>query len=153
MFKSSPLIVLATITMTAQLKAAEPELRFEAAVVTAVVKPALSVNPYESHYLGCYVGPGMLQYNCTGTVAGLVAEALNLENYQFKGPAFTVGTGYTFTANDPVYAITAKLSKPATRQQMDEMLGRFLQETMEVRYHFEKRPFRPSSSMSCPRNF
>ena len=33
MFKSFPVVVLATIAMTTQLKAAEPELRFEAAVV------------------------------------------------------------------------------------------------------------------------
>lgn len=78
---------------------------------------------------GCYVGPGMLQYNCRGTVPALVAEALNLDDFQFK-PA---GPGYT---------ITAKLSKPATRQQMDEMLGRFLQEQMGVRYHSERRPIK-----------
>jgi uncharacterized protein (TIGR03435 family) len=124
-FKSFPVVVLATIAITTQLKAAEPELRFE----TAVVKPWVpSPNPLLGSP-GCYVGPGMLLYNCRGTVPALVAEALNLDDFQFKA----AGPGYT---------ITAKLSKPATRQQMDDMLGRFLQEQMGVRYHFEKRPIK-----------
>ena len=58
----------------------------------------------------------------------LVAEALNLSDFQLGkvGP--------------PEYVITAKLPEPATRQQMNEMLARFLQENMGVKYHFEKRP-------------
>jgi uncharacterized protein (TIGR03435 family) len=124
-FKSFPVVVLATIAMTTQLKAAEPELRFEAAVVKPWVP---NPNPLLGSP-GCYVGPGMLQYNCRGTVPTLVAEALNLDDYQFK-------------AAGPAYTITAKMSKPATRQQMDEMMGRFLQEHMGVRYHFEKRPIK-----------
>jgi len=121
-FKSFPVVVLATIAITTQLKAAEPELRFE----TAVVRPWVpSPNPLFGSP-GCYFGPGMLQYNCRGTAPALVDEALNLDDFQFKA----AGPGNT---------ITAKLSKPAARQQMDEMLGRFLQEQMGVRYHFEKR--------------
>jgi hypothetical protein len=32
---------------------------------------------------GCHLGPGQLQYSCTGPVSRLAAEALNLQTFQY----------------------------------------------------------------------
>lgn len=113
-------IITVLLALAAATQAAEP--RFEAGVVKRYDAQA-------TKYLGCFLGPGDLQYNCSGSVPALAAEALNFDEYQFKEAG-------------PVYTIIAKLTKPAARQQIDEMLGRFLRETMGVAYHLEKRPIK-----------
>ena len=127
------LITVLVLAPVAQSRASDTEQRFEA----AVVKPYDHRNDRNIPQLGgmiarvgCYVGPGRLQYNCSGSVPRLVAEALNLSPFQYE------------KAGPPEYVITAKLSEPATRQQMNDMLARFLQENMGVKYHFEKRPIK-----------
>jgi uncharacterized protein (TIGR03435 family) len=125
------LIALIALALTTTF--AQTEQRFEAAVVKRYDHrndrniPQLGglIPPF-----GCYVGPGRLQYNCSGSVTRLVAEALSLSPFQFE------------KAGPPEYVITAKLSQPATRQQMNDMLARFLQEQMGVGYHLEKRPIK-----------
>jgi uncharacterized protein (TIGR03435 family) len=122
-------LVLAPV---AQPRASDPEQRFEAAVVKRYDHrndrniPPLGV----VSLFGCYLGPGRLQYNCSDSVPRLVAEALNLSDFQFE------------KAGPPEYVITAKLSEPATRQQMNDMLARFLQGQMGVQYHLEKKPIK-----------
>ena len=127
------LITVLVLAPVAQPRASGPEQRFE----VAVVKHYNHHNDLDIPQLGglippfgCYVGPSRLQYNCSGSVTRLVAEALNLSDFQFEktGP--------------PEYVITAKLSEPATRQQMNDNVARFLQEKMGVRYHLEKRPIK-----------
>ena len=78
----------------------------------------------------CHLGPGQLQYNCTGPASRLIAEALDLQKFQFNDNDKQPGAEY---------ALTAKLSKPAKRFQIDAMLADYLQNQMGVRYHFEKR--------------
>jgi uncharacterized protein (TIGR03435 family) len=119
MFK---MILVLLFAMAMVIQAAEPEPGFE----TAVLK---RYNAQETKYLGCFLGPGDLQYNCSGSVPALVAESLNFDPYQFR-------------AAGPVYTIVAKLSKPAPREQIDAMLGRFLREKVGVVYHLEKRPIK-----------
>ena len=126
------LFTVLVLAPVAQSRASDPEQRFEVAVVKRYDHhndrniPPLGV----VSLFGCYVGPGRLQYNCSGSVPRLVAEALNLSDFQFE------------KAGPPEYVITAKLSEPATRQQMNDMLASFLQEHMGVRYHLEKRPIK-----------
>jgi uncharacterized protein (TIGR03435 family) len=128
MFKP-PLIVLAAIAMAAQPQASGPEQRFEAAVVKHYDHRNDHATPFGlAPLFGCYIGPGRLQYNCSGPVTKLMAEALNLSDFQFAKSSL------------PEYVVTAKLSRPATRQQLDDMLANFLQERMGVRYHLERRP-------------
>lgn len=123
------LITVLVLAPVAQPRASGPEERFEAAVVKRYdhrndrnLQPLGFVSLF-----GCYLGPSRLQLNCSGSVPRLVAESLDLSDFQFEktGP--------------PEYVITAKLSEPATRQQMDDMLAHFLHDQMGVRYHLEKR--------------
>jgi uncharacterized protein (TIGR03435 family) len=58
-----------------------------------------------------------------------MGEALDLQDFQFE-------------EKGPEYTLTAKLSKPTTRSEMDATLAEFLRERMGVRYHFEKRPLK-----------
>jgi hypothetical protein len=84
-----PIIVLVTIPTSAQPTVSNPERQFEAAVVKhydhrndrgSLIGPVA--------LFGCYIGPGRLQYSCNGSVTKLMAEALNLSNFQFeKTPA------------------------------------------------------------------
>ncbi len=74
----------------------------------------------------CYVGPSRLQYNCSGSVPRLMGEALDLQDFQLE-------------EKGPEYDLTAKLSRPATRSEMDATFAEFLRERMGVQYHFEKR--------------
>ena len=126
------LITVLVLAPVAQSRASDTEQRFEAAVVKRYDHrndrniPQLGV----VSLFGCYVGPGRLQYNCSGSVTKLMAEALGLSTFQIE------------KASPPEYVITAKLSEPATRQQMNDMLASFLQEHMGVRYHLEKRPIK-----------
>src|ERR1017187_2143710 len=127
------LITVLVLAPVAQSRASDPEKRFEAAVVKRYDhRNDRSIPELGGSFasFGCYVGPGRLQYNCSGSVTRLVAEALNLSNFQFE------------KAGPPEYVITAKLSEPSTRQQMNDMLARFLQDQMGVRHHLEKRPIK-----------
>lgn len=122
------LVILAAVAMAVQPGASSPEERFEATVVKRYDHRNDRILPWGPvASFGCSVGPGQLQYNCSGPIARLMAEALDLSDFQFEktGP--------------PEYVVTAKLSAPATRHDIDSMLGRFLQEEMGVRYHLEKR--------------
>jgi uncharacterized protein (TIGR03435 family) len=123
----TPLVAtMALAVMAVQSRA--PEQRFEAAVVKRYDHRNDHKSPWGMvPYFGCYLGPSRLQYNCSGSVTRLVAEALNLSDFQFE------------KAGPPEYVITAKLSDPATRQQMNDMLAHFLQEHMGIRFHLEKR--------------
>lgn len=136
LLKAFPLIVLLTVMAPGQTT--WRKLQFEAVSVKLSDRPPTSPEEYARlaqlgqsvQPTGCYVGPSMLQYNCKGSVPKLLMEALNMSDFQYKetGP--------------PMYTITAKLSKPATRPQMDAMLKQFLLEKMEVRYHVDKRPIK-----------
>jgi uncharacterized protein (TIGR03435 family) len=101
---------------------------------------AVTVKPYDHHNdhntpwgpfptFDCHVGPGRLQYNCSGSVPKLVGEALDLPAFEYKE------TG-------PEYVITGKLPKPLKRSEMDATLAEFLRDSMGVRYHLEKRPMK-----------
>ena|ERR1017187_1875210 len=75
------LITVLVLAPVAQPRASGPEQRFE----VAVVKHYNHHNDLDIPQLGglippfgCYVGPSRLQYNCSGSVTRLVAEALNL---------------------------------------------------------------------------
>jgi uncharacterized protein (TIGR03435 family) len=132
---TSPIVGL--VVTAAQLIGADAELRFEA----AVVKRYDHSNDRDSlpgviPVYGCRVGPGMLQFNCSGPIQMLVAESLNLSDFQFQRPDLS------HMSNEVSYSITAKLSKPATRQEIGEMMGNLLREKMGVRYHMEKRPIK-----------
>jgi uncharacterized protein (TIGR03435 family) len=125
------LSALIAIAATLSVLRAQPQNRphFEA----AVVKPAPPIDPNSHEAVGCYVGPGLLQYNCTGSVKRLVAESLNLSVEQWPGSEDYYG-------KDALYAVTGKVSTPATREDMDAMLNSYLREAFNLRYHFEKRP-------------
>ena len=94
----------------------QPQLVFETAVVKA----------YSDGNVGCWMGPGMLQMTCYGTVPELTAESLGLFRFQFQ-------------KSGPDNNITAKLSSPATYPQRQEMLRNLLADNFKVLYHLEKR--------------
>ena len=101
------LITVLVLAPVAQSMASGPEQRFEAAVVKRYDHRNDRNIPQLGGMIarvGCYVGPGRLQYNCSGSVPRLVAEALNLSPFQYE------------KAGPPEYVITAKLSEPADRK-------------------------------------
>jgi uncharacterized protein (TIGR03435 family) len=108
---------------------AQPPAHFEVAVVKRYnhdLDFQTAYGPQPS--FGCHIGPGKTQYTCAGTVARLMAEALNLSDFQFD------------VGRSPEYVIFGKMSAPATRQQMDQALLVFLRERLGVQYHLTKRP-------------